>query len=120
MQQHYETLAEYDREGFRIIVDKTWEDIHPRQCFDCEGAEMQELLEKINRGDLDWFMLRVRVLVDDLKLAENYLGGCCYEDAREVLIDGTAEDIIRDTMHEAKKQLTGLAHKFTLMAIKHA
>ena len=25
--RHYEELATYEREGFEIIVDKTWEDI---------------------------------------------------------------------------------------------
>lgn len=27
--QHYQELARYDRSGFGIIVDKTWEDIDP-------------------------------------------------------------------------------------------
>jgi hypothetical protein len=116
--RHYDTLAEYDREGFRIIVDKTWEDIHPRDCFD-EG-DVDDICERIDRGDLDWFMLRVRVLVDDVELGTHYLGGCCYEDAREVLTDGIAEDSIWDAMHEAKQRLTTLAQKFTMMAIKHS
>lgn len=116
--KHWEKLAFYQREGFDIAVDKTWEDLHPRDCFDTADAD--DICEKIDRGDLDWFTLRVRVLVDTHELSRNYLGGCCYEDAREVLTDGTAEDLIWDTMREAKQQLTDLAKKFTMLAIKHS
>jgi hypothetical protein len=30
----YTVLAELDREGFNVIVDKTWEDLHPQDSFD--------------------------------------------------------------------------------------
>jgi len=117
--RHYETLAEYDRDGFKIIVDKTWEDMHPSDCFG-EGWDIDQLCQDIDSGRYDWFQLRIRVMVEGVELADAVMGGCMYEDARQVLTDGIAEDMIWDTMHEAKKQLTALAHKFTLMAIKHS
>jgi hypothetical protein len=40
------------------------------------------------------------------------LGGCCYEDARETLTDGTAEDLIYTALKEAKQDVYRLKQKF--------
>ena len=108
--RYYDELATYEREGFEIIVDKSWEDMNPRDCFDFD--EDEELFRKIENGTYDWFMLRVRVLVEGLELDSEYLGGCCYEDAKEVLTDGTAEDLIAQSLDNAKKQVYRLYKKF--------
>jgi hypothetical protein len=112
----YTTLAELDREGFNVIVDKTWEDLHPQDSFDnsidpdtgLPYYDIEDMCRKIDRGDLDWFMLRVRVMHEDVELAVNYVGGFLYEDATEVLRDGTAEDMIWETVEEAKKRVPTL------------
>jgi hypothetical protein len=114
--RYYDTLAEYDREGFNVIVDKTWEDLHPQDSFDTSidpdtgkpYYDIEDICRKIDRGDLDWFMLRVRVMHEDVELAVNYVGGFLYEDAREVLTDGTAEDMIWETVEEAKRRVPTL------------
>jgi hypothetical protein len=108
--RYYDTLATYEREGYEIIVDKSWEDLNPRDMFETEDAD--EICRKIDNGNLDWFMLRVRVLVEGLELDSEYLGGCCYEDAKEVLTDGTAEDLIAQSLDNAKKQVYRLYKKF--------
>ena len=92
--RYFDKLAEFERNGFDIVVDKTWEDLSPRDCF--EADDIEEICRKIDNGTYDWFMLRVRVLVEGLELGSAYLGGCLYEDAREVLADGTAEDFIEE------------------------
>lgn len=102
--QYYDELARYEREGFTVIVDKTWEDIHPKDCFDDSVTDITQLCAEIDDGDLDWFMLRVRVLLDGHTLGTHYLGGCLYTNAREVLTDGTAEDCIAEAMHEAREE----------------
>ena len=109
--QYYDTLAEYERDGFTIIVDKTYEDIDPRGQFDTDDIE--EIIKDIECGNLDWFMLRVRVLVEGLELSSEYLGGCLYEDPKEILTDGTAEDIIDQALSRAKKEVYRLSRKFT-------
>jgi hypothetical protein len=111
MTQYYDTIAEFERDGFDIIVDKTYEDIDPRGQFDTDDVD--EICKDIDRGHLEWFMLRVRVLVDGLELSREYLGGCLYEDPSEVLTDGTADDIIAQAMVEAKSQVYRLSRKFT-------
>ena len=113
MTRYYDTIAEFSRDGYDIIVDKSWEDLDPKDLFDDSVSDIKQIYEDINSGSLDWFMLRVRVLVEGLELAEEFLGGCLYKDAREVLSDGTAEDFIDEAMVEAKQKVYMLSRKFT-------
>ena len=124
----YTTLAEYDRDGFNVIVDKTWEDLHPQDSFDTSidpdtgkpYFDIEDMCRKIDRGDLDWFMLRVRVMHEDVELAVNYVGGFLYEDAREVLTDGVAEDMIWETLEEAKKRVPELIEGLSKLVVDKA
>ena len=110
--RYYDTLAVYERDGFDIIVDKTYEDMDPRDSFDDECFNLKEMYSDIECGNLDWFMLRVRVMVEGLELSSQFLGGCLYKDAREVLTDGTAEDLIAEALVEAKRDVYRLYKKF--------
>jgi hypothetical protein len=111
MTRYYDELATYERDGFEIIVDKTWEDIDPwdqlSECFDSK----EQLYADIDSGKYDWFMLRVRAFVDSVELGSAYLGGCLYEDAEEVLKDGTAEDLIDEAIRGAKLAVYPLMRK---------
>lgn len=100
--RHYTELARYERGGFDIIVDKTWEDSYVSDCFDDTCNDIQDICNKIDSGQYDWFMLRVRVLVEGLELGNAYLGGMLYEDARECLTDGSAEDMIAEALQGAR------------------
>ena len=110
--RYYDHLATYQREGFEVIVDKTWEDIPLADLFDTSidpdtgkpYYDVEEMARDIDRGSLDYFMLRVRALVDGHELGSSYVGGFLYEDAREVLTDGTAEDMIYQAIEEAKQE----------------
>ena len=112
MRRYYDTLAEFERDGYDIIVDKTYEDIHPRDCFDDSVSDIKQLCEDIECGNLDWFILRVRVLVEGLEIGSSSVGGCLYKDAREVLTDGLAENEIDVALSEAKKDVYRLSRKF--------
>lgn len=107
--RYYDELARYERMGFDVIVDKTWEDLDLRGQF--EDSDLDEIVDKVNNGTYEWFMLRVRVMFEGHEMGSAYLGGCLYEDAREVLIDGTAEDLIDEAMAEAKREVNNLAGK---------
>ena len=112
MTVYYDELAQYERNGYTIIVDKTYEDLNPRDCFDESCTDINEIIKDIDRGHLDWFMLRVRVMVEGLELGSAYLGGCLYEDPKEILTDGTAEDFIAEAMVEAKSKVYRLSRVF--------
>jgi len=109
--RYYDTIAEFERDGFEIIVDKSYEDLHPRDCFDDSCYDIDQLCKDIDSGRYEWFMLRVRALVDGHEMGSAYLGGCLYEDPREVLSDGTAEDQIYMAIEEAKKAVWPLMRK---------
>jgi hypothetical protein len=102
MMRHYDEIAQFERDGFTVVVDKTWEDIDPwsqlNECFD----DKDQLYRDIDSGKYDWFMLRVRAMLNGHELAVKYLGGCLYEDAREVLTDGTVEDCLLEVLPEAR------------------
>ena len=118
--RHWTTLLETEREGFKIIVDKTWEDCHPSECFDETAYDLKDICERIDRGDLDWFVLCVEVLVEDHVIADACCGGLLYEDAREVLTDGIADDLILDATHCALERTHYLAQKYTMLSLKHS
>ncbi len=109
--RYYDHLATLEREGFEVIVDKTWEDISIRDCFDDSCYDIRDMEQKVECGELDWFMLRVRVLFEGHEFGSACLGGCMYEDAKEVLTDGTAEDLIWEAMVQAKEEVQRLAGK---------
>jgi hypothetical protein len=113
--RYYDTLLDEQRGPFQIIVDKTWEDLHPRDLF--EEEDVAEICTKIDQGVYDWFMLRVRVMYMGVELAEEFLGGCCYEDAREVLTDGTAEDQIYQALLHAQPVVSDYKKKFAQLDV---
>ena len=115
--RYYDELARYEREGFNIIVDKTYEDLPIRDLFDDTCHDIRELERKVDAGIYEWFMLRVRVLLDGHEMSSHYLGGCMYEDAREVLTDGTAEDCIGEAVKEAQYSAARLFNKLQEICI---
>jgi hypothetical protein len=117
--RHWDELLREDRAGFEIIVDKTWEDIPLDHLFDTSidpdtgkpYYDVKDMARKIDRGDLDYFMLRARVLLDGHEMGQHIVGGFLYEDARETLKDGMAEDLIYQAMSEAKTEVLRLRDK---------
>jgi hypothetical protein len=114
-------LLREQRLGFEIVVDKTWEDIPLDHLFDTSidpdtgkpYYDVKDMARKIDRGDLDYFMLRARVLLDGHEMGSHVVGGFLYEDARETLKDGMAEDLIYQAMSEAKTEVLRLRSKLT-------
>jgi hypothetical protein len=109
--EHYTELARYERDGFDIIVDMTNEYIHPRDLFDDSAEDIAEICRKIDDGTYEWFMLRVRALFGSHEFGVSHLGGCLYTDAREVLTDGMAEDLISETVELAKKEIVKMRER---------
>lgn len=126
--RHWEVIHTEERGGFTIEVSKTWEDMHPGDLFDSSidphtdqpYYDIDQMCRDIDHGVLDWFQLCANVKVDGVLLGSAGCGGLLYEDARETLKDGIADDLILDAMREAQDRLTDLAKKFTLLAIKHS
>lgn len=71
--------------------------------FDWVGAE--EYIPRIERGELVYFVARVRVLLDGRELASDYLGGCCYESAGSFRQDPYFYDMVRSAIKDARAAL---------------
>jgi hypothetical protein len=110
--RYWDELLREERGDLEIVVDKSWEDCSIRDLFDDTVFDIKEMEDKVNRGDLDWFMLRARVFVEGLEVGSSIVGGFMYEDARETLKDGTAEDLIYQAIEEAKPQFYKLSRVF--------
>jgi hypothetical protein len=110
--RYWDELLREDRGDLEIVVDKSWEDCSIRDLFDESCYDIKEMEDKVNRGDLDWFMLRARVFVEGLEVGSSIVGGFMYEDARETLKDGTAEDLIYQAIEEAKPKFYRLSRVF--------
>lgn len=110
--RYWDELLREQRGDLEIVVDKSWDDLPLRDCFDDGCYDIEDMENKVNSGDLDWFMLRARVFVEGLEVGSSIVGGFLYEDAREVLKDGTAEDLIYEAIEEAKPQFYKLSRVF--------
>jgi len=116
MTQHYVPIAQFTQGGFDIIVDKTWEDLNPRDHFEMD--DVAEIERKIDNGTYDWFMLRVRVMLDGHEFGSDYLGGCLYEHAAEVMADGAAEQCVLTAIAEARTEVTRMKERLNAFAIE--
>ena len=110
--RYWDELLREDRGDLEVVVDKSWEDCPIRDLFDDTVFDIKEMEDKVNSGELDWFMLRARVFVEGLEVGSSIVGGFMYEDARETLRDGTAEDLIYQAIEEAKPKFYRLSRVF--------
>ena len=108
MQHYWTKLGELKIDGFDVVIEKTWEDISPRDCFDDTVSDIEDICRKIDRYDLDWFMLRAVASYKGIELGDAYVGGCLYENAEDVMTDGIAEDIAEEAVAEAKTAMETL------------
>ena len=114
--RYWDELLREQRGDLEIVVDKSWEDMPIRDLFDDSCYDIKEMEDKVNSGQLDWFMLRARVFVEGLEISDAIVGGFMYEDARETLRDGTAEDLIYQAIEDAKPRFYRLSKAFAALS----
>lgn len=107
MSSYWEKMREYEKDGFRLVVSKHFEDTDPRGHFDCFDNEEQkeDFFRKIETGFYDWFGFRVQVFKHGVLLGYSSLWGCCYEKPEEIFIDGTCEDVAAEAIKEAQEKI---------------
>lgn len=105
---YFETIKTDTVEGFDITFAVAPEDSAPDWDFETV-EERDELLRKIENGDLDWFVARVTASKNGIELASDYLGGCCYESVDEFIDDGYYFDMVQNVITEARETITELA-----------
>lgn len=75
---YYETIRSETAAGFDIVFSIKPEDSPPDWDFENE-QDRQDTLNRIERGDLAYFVARVEAFKNGVLLSTDYLGGCCYD-----------------------------------------
>jgi len=77
---HHEKCGQFD-----IFFSWTYENDSLRDHF--EDDEIKELVSKVNRGEMTWFVARVDACKCGIELASDILGGCLYADPMDFVRD---------------------------------
>ncbi len=100
---YWEKIHEAEHKGFLIVTSITSEDLDPRDHFDDEPEELEEMCRKIDQGLLTWFVVRVQAFKHGVLLGDDYLGGNLYEDPTDFITDCSSYD---DMVHQAIAEAT--------------
>jgi hypothetical protein len=101
-----ELLHTEDYEGFKIDFYVRDEDINPRDMFDT--PDIDDIIEKINNGDLLWFCAEVTASKKGIVLGNDFLGGCCEENYLDFLNNPCYPDMKAGAAREAQETLKSL------------
>jgi hypothetical protein len=104
----YETIHTSKTAGFDIVFSVTHEDHQPDWDFEDE-ADKQDTLDRINSGDLVYFIARVQAFKNGIELGTDYLGGCCYDSYMQfVEASGYYADMVENAISEARANIAKL------------
>lgn len=93
------------REGFDIRYYAAPEQDDPAGHFDDNGQTAQA----IDAGRYEWFVAKVTASKAGVELADDYLGGCCYETAWDFVRAGDYyEDMVDIVIGRAREKLLAL------------
>jgi hypothetical protein len=99
---NYELIHTEQYKGFDIKFYTTWEYEHPAMLFDESEWDLKELCQKIDDGDYVWFIAKVTASKHGIELADDYLGGCLYDNVQQfVTEDGYYADMRENVVKEA-------------------
>jgi hypothetical protein len=112
MRRYWDLLDERTVGQFTVRIEKSWEDLSPHDLFDPSVDDIDEICRRIDAGYLDWFMLKATVYYEGVSLADDIVGGFLYEDARDVLKDGTADDLVASAIDSAVEEARVLKQRF--------
>ena len=104
----YETIHSETVAGFDIVLSITAEDSPPDWHFNNE-EDRQHTLDRIERGDLAYFIVKVEAFKNGILLGTDYLGGCCY-DTPQQFIDHSDYygDMVERAVDEARENIAKL------------
>lgn len=117
--RNWDVLDRRIHKGFDIVIDTSYEDIHPSELFDDTCHDVKEICRKIDQGIYDWFMVRVRAMVDGIEMSSSYLGGCLYEDRRDFLAEeAMVDDLVDEAVFQAEIRAKSLTKKLVDIVVQ--
>jgi hypothetical protein len=100
-----QTIHTFTKDGFDIRFAVFPELTHPNDHFDDDG----ETARAIAAGDYEWFVAMVTASKNGIELAEEYLGGCCYETFEAFMQPGDYfDDMVASAIDQAKQNIDAL------------
>ena len=105
---YWETVHQEEREGYNINLEITHEIESPDWDFETE-QERKDLIEKINNGNILWFVAKVTAMKHGILLADDYLGGCCYDSIKDFINDAYYQDMVDNVLKAAKQKIIDLS-----------
>ena len=104
----YEKIHTSTASGFEIRFSVAPEHVEPDWHFEDE-ADRQDTLNRIERGDLVYFIARVEAVKEDIVLGTDYLGGCCYDSYKQFVESSDYfGDMVENAVEEARSTLAKL------------
>lgn len=95
----YETVYTFKTARFTVTLAVAPEYETP-DWDDCEAE-----IEKINAGELAWFVARVKIECDGREVGVDYLGGCCYESVDQFRRDNYFYAMVRSACRQARRAI---------------
>ena len=100
---YQELVHEEEYKGLQICLY-----LLPEDNWDMPEQEREELERQIRDGHLLWFCARVVASMDGMKLAEDYLGGNCYESVDDFIASDYYDDMKENVFKDACKEIENL------------
>lgn len=92
-------------DGLTIITMVLPEEEDPSEWFDNDP----DIVQNIADGKLEWFQVWVWAEKLGIKLAEDFLGGCCYATHSDFVDDIYHADMVHGVIYEANETIKKLA-----------
>lgn len=100
----YNQLEQRKIEGFDIIIDYTYSWEHPYAVFPKKKYNVDAILDKIDKGKVEYFNLRIRALLKDKEFAKQIVPNLLYSDAYDILKQEELEYMVSEVLSEAKEE----------------
>ena len=105
---YWEIVFQEEKDGFIITLEITPETDKPDWDFESE-QERKDLIEKINNGNILWFVAKVTAMKHGILLADDYLGGCCYDSIKDFINDAYYQDMVDNVLKAVKQKIIDLS-----------
>lgn len=107
--RHWYEAKRFTQDQFDVIVDWTYEDAALGDCFDETVTDLEDMIDRCNRGIDTHYIARVRVMYDDHEMGSATLGscyavGCDPADDIELGIGGYLVDMVDEAVDEARSE----------------
>ena len=113
--EYFLPIAEYERNGFNVVVDIADEFLDLADVY--SGTYLDYHIAQLAIDDtIEWFMLRVRVSIDDIELASAFRG-TMFCNPLDTLTNGVVEDLIASAIGSARERIPELMAKLSLIEL---